>query len=74
MRRIYIAGALNASATYYIKNLHHMIRYGDEVRRLGCAVFIPGIDFLSGDLFVKSRNLSVVDLSDYPYSVRHSSN
>lgn len=37
------------------------------LKRLDHWLLHLGIDFLSGDLFVKSRNLSVVDLSAYPY-------
>lgn len=48
MKRIYVAGALNSDACGYIKNLHRMIYWADKVRRLGFAVFIPGIDFLAG--------------------------
>lgn len=48
MRRVYIAGALNADAVGYIKNMHNMIHYANEVRKLGFAVFVPGIDFLMG--------------------------
>ena len=48
MIKVYIAGALNADACGYIKNLHRMIHTANEVRKLGYAVFIPGIDFLAG--------------------------
>jgi len=47
-KRIYIAGKLNGMACDYIKNVHRMIVWGDKIRRLGYAVFIPGIDFLAG--------------------------
>lgn len=47
-KRIYIAGKLNGMACEYIKNIHNMIKWGDKVRRLGYAVFIPGLDFLVG--------------------------
>jgi hypothetical protein len=46
--KIYIAGALNADACGYVKNMHRMINTANEVRKLGCAVYIPGIDFLAG--------------------------
>lgn len=48
MKRVYIAGALNAMACDYIKNLHRMIVKADHVRRAGFSVFVPGLDFLSG--------------------------
>ena len=48
MKRIYIAGALNADAVHYIQNLHRMIIWADKIRKQGCGVFIPCLDFLSG--------------------------
>jgi len=49
MKRIYIAGPLNATNSVdYIKNLHRMIIIGNQIKSLGFAVFIPGIDFLVG--------------------------
>lgn len=48
MHRIYVAGALNGMATDYIKNLHRMIKYANEIRKNGYAVFVPGLDFLQG--------------------------
>jgi hypothetical protein len=48
MKRIYIAGKLNAAAVNYIKNCHNMIRKADEIRKLGFSVYIPCLDFLSG--------------------------
>ena len=48
MKRIYIAGALNADACGYIQNLHRMIHWAIQVRRLGVAVFVPGLDLLMG--------------------------
>jgi len=51
--KIYIAGKLNDDASNYIKNLHKMIKSGEEVRKQGFAIFVPGIDLLcsvvSGD-------------------------
>jgi len=44
----YIAGALNDEACFYIQNLHKMIIWGEKIRQLGFAVFIPGLDFLQG--------------------------
>lgn len=48
MRRAYIAGKLNDDACGYIKNVHRMIVWSEKVRKLGFAVFVPGIDFLQG--------------------------
>jgi len=47
-KKVYIAGALNADACGYIKNLHKMIKWSEQVRRLGFTVFVPGLDFLVG--------------------------
>jgi len=47
-KRCYIAGRLNGMACDYIKNVHHMIYWAEIVRKIGCAVFIPGLDFLCG--------------------------
>jgi hypothetical protein len=44
--RVYIAGALNADAIGYIKNLRRMIKHAVLVRKAGFAVFVPGLDFL----------------------------
>lgn len=48
MRRIYIAGKLNADACGYLKNCHDMIKVANEVRKLGHAVFVPCFDLLAG--------------------------
>jgi len=49
MKRIYIAGKLNAAAVkLQSKNCHNMIRKADEIRKLGFSVYIPCLDFLSG--------------------------
>ena len=44
----YIAGALNDMANAYVKNVHNTIVWGEKIRQLGYAVFIPGMDFLLG--------------------------
>jgi len=49
--KIYVAGKLNADAILYIMNLHRMIKTAESVRKLGCAVFVPGLDFLMGMMF-----------------------
>ena len=51
MKRIYIAGKLNDDACGYIKNVHKMIHWAEKVRKLGFAVFVPGLDFLQGVTF-----------------------
>jgi hypothetical protein len=46
--KCYIAGALNSDACGYIRNLHKMIGYAEQVRLLGLSVYVPGLDFLLG--------------------------
>jgi hypothetical protein len=46
--RVYIAGKLNAIAPDYIKNVHNMIVWADQVRKLGASVYVPCIDFVMG--------------------------
>jgi len=48
MKRVYIAGKLSDGAVNYIQNVSNMISWGEKVRRLGFAVFIPALDFLIG--------------------------
>lgn len=48
MKRVYVAGKLNADAVGYIKNVHRMIKTAREVRRAGYAVYVPCNDFLEG--------------------------
>ena len=55
--KVYIAGALNADAVGYIKNVHKMIEWADKIRRLGFSVYVPCLDFLMG-----------MQLGDYEYS------
>jgi len=61
MKRIYIAGALNSDACGYIQNLHLMSLYAEKVRRIGCAVYNPGTDFIQG---VISGDLEYTDYVD----------
>jgi hypothetical protein len=49
--RIYIAGKLNAMACEYIRNMHQMISYGEQLRQRGFSVFIPCLDILLGTMF-----------------------
>lgn len=51
MKRVYIAGKLNSDACGYITNMHKMIIGAEKVRKLGFAVFVPGLDFLQGLVF-----------------------
>lgn len=44
----YIGGALNGMAVDYIHNMHRMIIWAEKIRKLGYAVFVPGIDLLQG--------------------------
>lgn len=48
MRKIYIAGKLNADAVGYIKNVHKMIKTARKVRGAGYSVYVPCNDFLEG--------------------------
>jgi hypothetical protein len=48
MKKIYVAGKLNADAVGYIKNCHKMIKTAREVRSAGYAVYVPCLDFLEG--------------------------
>lgn len=50
-RKVYIAGKLNDDACGYIKNIHRMIIWAEKIRKLGFAVYVPGIDFLQGVIF-----------------------
>ena len=50
MARIYVAGKLNDDAVGYVKNLHSMCFYANEIMKYGHAVFVPGIDFMQGFL------------------------
>jgi hypothetical protein len=74
MKRVYVAGKLNADAPNYIKNCHTMIRHADKIRRLGFSVYIPCLDFLSGlvagdydycDYFL--NNLSWLKCADFMF-------
>lgn len=73
---VYIAGALNASANQYLKNLHRMIIWAEKIRKLGYAVFVPGNDIVSGitcgdlayeDVFQNSQPF--LEIADYIFVV-----
>lgn len=46
--RIYVAGALNAMAIDYIKNIHRMMTVGIALRRKGHCPYVPALDVLLG--------------------------
>jgi len=48
MKKVYVAGKLNGMACDYNKHMHRMIIWSEKVRRLGYAVFVPGLDLLVG--------------------------
>jgi len=52
MKRVYIAGKLNDMACDYIKNVHRMIMWSEKVRKLGFAIYVPGIEDASDLMFV----------------------
>jgi len=58
-KRVYVAGPLTASTQDYIINLHRMIRTAGDIMKLGCAVYVPGWDFLQ---CVVTGNLSYDDV------------
>ena len=47
-KTVYIAGALNSDAVGYIKNMNNTIVHGLKIKKLGFAVYVPGLDFLMG--------------------------
>jgi len=51
MKRVYVAGKLNDDACGYIANIHKMIIWAEKVRKLGYAVYVPGIDLIQGMVF-----------------------
>jgi hypothetical protein len=48
MKKIYVAGKLNADAVGYIHNMHKMIKTAGELKAAGYAVFVPALDILMG--------------------------
>jgi len=48
---VYIAGRLNDMACEYIKNVHKMCYWSNEVRKLDVCTYTPGIDFMLGFMF-----------------------
>jgi len=52
MKRVYVAGKLNATdACEYLRNVHRTIVWAEKVRKLGFAILVPGIDLLQGIVF-----------------------
>lgn len=51
MKRVYIAGKLSDDACGYLRNVHRMIEWGERVRKLGYAVYVPAIDLIQGIVF-----------------------
>lgn len=51
MKRVYVAGKLNDMACGYLKHVHHMLQWSEKVRKLGFAVYVPGIDLMQGIVF-----------------------
>jgi len=71
MKRVYVAGPLNGQAIQYVKNMHVMIDYADQIRRMGYSVFIPCLDVLVGLVFgnyeyadYADNNMAWVEVSD----------
>ena len=48
---VYVAGRLNDMACDYIKNVHKMCVWANEVRKLGVCAYIPAIDVMMGFIF-----------------------
>jgi hypothetical protein len=48
MQLIYVAGKLNGDACEYISNVTRMIKYAEDVRKLGCCVAVPCNDLVHG--------------------------
>lgn len=79
MKKVYIAGKLNAGACDYIQNVHKMIKAGDKIRRMGYSVYIPCLDLLLGlvvgdmgyeDYF--GNNVPWIKASDFLYVMPNS--
>jgi len=80
MKRVYVAGALNADAVGYIRNLRRMLKHAILIRKSGYAVFVPGLDILMLLLsdtitynFVFFNSYSWIRVSDAVYVVPKSS-
>ena len=51
IKRVYVAGKLNADAVNYLHNVHKMMERAEEVRQEGYSPYIPAIDLLMGIKF-----------------------
>ena len=79
MKRVYVAGKLNADAPNYIKNCHAMIKTADAIRREGYSVYVPCLDFLSGLVYGNygykdyfENNLPWLECADYMFVCENS--
>jgi hypothetical protein len=59
--KIYVCGKLNDCAVGYLKNVHNMIKAGNQLRKLGHSVYIPCLDMLSG---IMDGNMEYEDYFD----------
>ena len=71
MKRVYVAGRINDKAVDYIVNMHKMMDFANEIRRMGFAVFVPCLDVLMGIKFgdytyedYADNNMAWVEVSD----------
>jgi len=67
----YIAGALNADANQYCKNIHAMNVWAEKIRKLGYAIFVPGNDLLLSVIDGKLNYGDVFDNSQPFLQVAH---
>ena len=51
MKKIYIAGKLNAMAVDYLYNVHNMMNTAQAVKSAGYSVYVPAIDLMMGIMF-----------------------
>lgn len=51
MKKIYVAGKLNADAVGYLHNVHKMINTAEVLRESGYSVFVPCLDLIMGIAF-----------------------
>lgn len=59
MKLIYIAGKLNDDAPGYVKHIHNMIKFAEEVRQLGYHILTPCNDIITGLI------IGTYDYNDY---------
>ena len=51
MKKVYVAGKLNADAVGYLHNCHKMINTAELLREAGYSVFVPCLDLIMGIAF-----------------------